>query len=199
MTAKTPSTLLAQNSKEESKEWKTENQKTAIPFDRLVQESATVNSPKRGRGRPPKDQSKTAPSAQQDSFLGKTESGFGSPSPSATGKEPDKSSGAIPVSHLASTGIPLKLIQNAVELPFAAAAVYTECPLVALKPEESEPLAPQIDYVLAKHLPNLGPHGAEFMLAISIGGLVFSKFMAYQGWKKQHGTNLSNAQKSSEG
>lgn len=70
-------------------------------------------------------------------------------------------------------------------MPFAVAAAQTGCELLALKKEEAEPLVDPVDHLLAKYMPQMGPYGVEMMVAASIGGLAFSKYMMYLEWKKE--------------
>lgn len=53
----------------------------------------------------------------------------------------------------------------------------------ALKREESDPLVPQADHLLATYLPTMGPNGPLYMFSFSIIYLAGTKYMGYVGWK----------------
>lgn len=66
------------------------------------------------------------------------------------------------------------------------AAAQTGCPLLALKKDEAEPLVDPVDHLLAKYMPTMGPYGVEMMVAMSLGGIAFAKYMTYLEWKKEN-------------
>lgn len=153
---------------------------TAVPFDQIVKTMEASAPPKRGPGRPPKGSVKAAVGSSPTS-TNPAPSG----SPLNSKGEPDafNSVGAPAVFTPKSSGIPPELIRNGLELPFALAAAKTGFPGFALAKEESDPLVPQADHLLATYLPNLGPNGPLYMFSVSVVALASVKYMMYQDWK----------------
>jgi len=110
----------------------------------------------------------------------------GSQPPPLSATDAFNNSGAPGALELKSSGIPKELIRNALELPFAVAAGSTGYHGFALKKDESEPLVPAADHLLAQYLPALGPDGPLYMLSFSLLGLGLVKFAGYQEWKRDH-------------
>lgn len=172
---KTPLTPLPKNL-EESKLWDTSNAQS-VPFDQIAQKIEMQASPKK-RGRPPKN---AVTSAVSGSGTVSTTSGTHTSS-EAFPQGPLGVSGAQAVS-LRSSGIPPELIRNGIELPFAVAASQTGFAGFCLVKEESDPLVPQADHLIATYLPNLGPNAPIYIFSASIVGLALTKYMAFQQWK----------------
>lgn len=78
------------------------------------------------------------------------------------------------------------MIRNVLETPFAIAAGATGYEGFALSKEESDPLVPQADYVLARYMPQMGPHGALIMFSLSLAMLAGTKAIGFNQWKKKN-------------
>lgn len=82
---------------------------------------------------------------------------------------------------------PEPALKIALSIPFSLVAEKTHYDGFNLKEDEQSLLAPILDTVLKRYMPNIAesPHAALATLAVSIGGLALSKFLAYRVWKTE--------------
>lgn len=154
-----------------------------MPFETIAKAIDNQEPIKRAPGRPKK---KVVQNAGDSSTPLNQKSQSGSPSPSGMiDQAQGVSNGAINAFSPISSGIPLEIIRNGLEMPFAIAAASSGYAGFALSKDESDPLVPQADHLIAKYLPEMGPNGALYMFSFSILALAAVKYMGYQDFKKQ--------------
>lgn len=174
-------------SKPEDNGWKTET--TAVPFETIAKEIDSLEPMKRRPGRPKKN----AENAGAISTSSSQKSPSGSLSPSGMiDQAQGASSGATNAFLPISSGIPLEIIRNGLEMPFAIAAASTGFSGFALSKDESDPLVPQADHLIAKYMPEMGPNGALYMFSFSLLALAAVKYMGYQDFKKSKNVSSEN-------